>query len=203
MMTPLTATFTVGNKKYIVPIELNLCQEAKTLLLVAEECRNSQKANLDANRTWAFLANHRVAVEACLKGLCCLSLPGQEQLGKEGLAYRKLKEMAKAVGDEPWGMRVARLFEGNVIEDLNIAAHCNIPAMKRLQQYDPARILDDLDFLLSHLRVMVQAFELLKVTPVIEVDDESALLQIERFHKERNIGRVLQIVRFYGRPKRA
>ncbi|MGA9511752.1 MAG: hypothetical protein WBV55_24225 [Candidatus Sulfotelmatobacter sp.] len=108
--------------------------------------------------------------------------------------------MAKAVGDEPWGLRVSDLFErGPILDDLNIAAHCNVPAMKRLQKHDPARILADLDFLLSHLKVMVETFESLKETQVIAVDDESVLRQVERFHKGRKIGRLLQMVRFYRR----
>lgn len=108
--------------------------------------------------------------------------------------------MAKAVGDEPWGLRVSDLFSGApIIDDLNIAAHCNVPAMKRLQKYEPARILADLDFLLSHLRVMVETFESLSVTQVIAVNDEAALRQVERFHKGRNVGGVLHMVRFYGR----
>jgi hypothetical protein len=110
--------------------------------------------------------------------------------------------MAKAVGNEPWGLRVSDLFSGApIIDDLNIAAHCNVPAMKRLQKYEPAKILADLDFLLSHLKIMVEAFELVRKTQIIVVDNDSVLRQVERFHKERNVGKILQIARFYGRPK--
>jgi hypothetical protein len=200
-MTPITVTFKSQKREYAVPVELSLCREARTLLSITEECRESQKANLDAGRTWAFFVNHRAAVEACLKGLCCLSLPGQEQLGRRGLAYTSLEKMAEALGDEPWGLRVSGVFDGGpIIKDLSIAAHCNVPAMKRLQKHDPVRILADLDFLLSHLRVMVEAFESLRTTRVITIDDESVLRQVERFHKARNVGKVLQMVRFYGRP---
>jgi hypothetical protein len=202
-MKPLSATFETNNRKFVVPIELDLCQEATTLLSIAQECRDSQKANLDADRIWAFLVNHRAAVEACLKGLCCLSIPGQQQLGDKGLAYRDLKKMAKAVGDEPWGLRVSGLFEGSpIFDDLNIAAHCNVPAMKRLRKHSPAAILSDLDFLLSHLRIMVQTFESLRDAPAIVVDDDAALRKIERFHKERNFGKILQMAHFYGRGGR-
>jgi hypothetical protein len=202
-MRALTATFETRNRKLVVPIELNLCQEARTLLSIAQECRDSQNANLDGNRIWAFLVNHRAAVEACLKGLCCLSIPGQQQLGDKGLAYRDLKKMASSLGDEPWGLRVSRLFEGSpIFDDLNIAAHCNVPAMKRLRKHDPAAILGDLDFLLSHLRIMVQTFESLKELPVIVVDDDAALRKIERFQRERNVGKILQMAHFYGKPTR-
>ncbi len=120
---------------------------------------------------------------------------------KQGLAFTNLEKMAEALGDEPWGLRVSGVFKGGpIISDLSIAAHCNVRAMKRLQKHDPAKILADLDFLLSHLRVMVEAFESLRTTRVISVDDESVLRQVERFHKARNVGKVLQMVRFYGRP---
>ena len=196
--TPLTVTFKTNKREYVVSIELSRCEEAKTLLLIAQECRNSQKANIDAGRTRAFLVNHRAPVEACLKGLCCLSVNGQEQLRQGGLAFRDLKKMAKAVG-----LRVSDLFScAPIIDDLNTAAHCNLPAVKRLQKYEPARILADLDFLLSHLRVMVETFESLRVTQVIAVNDESALRQVERYHSERNVGGVLHMVRFYGKATR-
>jgi hypothetical protein len=199
-MTSRIVTFKTQKREYVVPIELSLCQEAKTLLLIAQECRDSQKANIDAGRTWAFFVNHRAPIEACLKGLCCLSLNGQEQLRRQELAFTDLKRMAEAVGDEPWGLRVSDLFSGApIIADLNNAAHCNMPAVKRLQKYEPVKILADLDLLLSHLKVMVEAFESLGETQVIAVDDKSVLRQVERFHKERNIGKLLQMVRFYRR----
>lgn len=139
-----------------------------------------------------------------MKGLCCLSISGQQQLGERGLAYRDLKRMAKALGDEPWGLRVWGLFEGSpIFDDLNIAAHCNVPAMKRLRKHNPAAILSDLDFLLSHLRIMVQTFESLREAPVIFVDNDAALRRIERFHREGNFGKILQMAHFYGRDARS